>query len=375
MGDELNLESEQVYTAQDEFDEDEMFPEKFYYPSLERLRIILMGFMCINLFTIPSTGVWSYIQTICGFAPIAFFILSGYLVLRDDEEDKLERIKRAIKRTAFAFFTMAAVYVAMNLIYYQVNGIDIMPLLIRKRFWFNMIVLDVWQFKIGGLIWYVQSLLYAYIVVYFLEKLRILKLDWLIFIILFAVALLCGELCGVIKWKILGYSFLPGNFFNRALPYVILGRFISRRMDLFAVIPRAIYWLGIPFGVFLCVFEILLFETSEVSGYYGHLIGMAVIAFSACLLAIQNDIEIEGFEAWLGLTRGYTNIIYYICQPVSLVLGVVIVKLLGRFDKELMTITLSFLGVITFAVCLLIVLLIARIGRRKTSVSNDEQEN
>lgn len=29
MGDELNLESEQVYTAQDEFDEDEMFPEKF----------------------------------------------------------------------------------------------------------------------------------------------------------------------------------------------------------------------------------------------------------------------------------------------------------------------------------------------------------
>lgn len=332
--------------------------DRYYRPSLERLRIILMFFMCINLFDFPIS-IGGIVQAACGFVPIAFFILSGYLVLREDE-DRSARIARAIKRTAITFVIMTVAYFLLNVVYYYLMDANIFDLVVMPRFWFNFLVLNVWQFDIGSAIWYVQALLYAYVIIYFLEKAKLLRFDWLIFLILIAFTVVTGELCGIIKWEIAGYIYVPGNFLTRALPYTLLGCLMHRKMPSLIKRSRFLYVFGVVFGIFLVFAEILVFGFFKVPGYYGHAVGMGVTAFSVCMLAFQNSSDGPGFEAVLGLTRRYTNWIYYLAQPVSLVI-IVAFSLTGNV---VMANVQNYMGIITFVVCFFIAWVMSFIGRR-----------
>ncbi len=328
----------------------------YYRPSIKMLRIILMFFMCINLLGFP-TAVGGYVQTICGFVPLAFFILSGYLVLRESE-NRSKRIVRAIKRCAIVFAALAVVYFAINFFYYQALGTNIFSAFASKRLWFNFVVLNVWPFDIGGAIWYVQALLYAYIIIYFLDKWNLLKFDWLIAVVLIVFTVVTGELAGFIRWEFLGYTYVPGNFLTRAMPYVLLGSFIHRKMERLATVWRLWYLCGVFVGIALTVGEILPLGYLDVPGYYGHLIGMGVTAVSVCMLAFQDYFPEPGFEAILDMPRQCINCIYYLCQPVSVGISL----LLSAAGKELFAMSVGFMGVITFIVCLFLAWLISRIG-------------
>ena len=350
------MDTETTINALEPEQQEQPEPPVFFYPSIERLRIILMFFMCINLFGFP-TMFGEFVKTICGFVAPAFFILSGFLVLRE-EEDRPNRIRRAIKRCALVFGILLVVYFAINFVYYRLLGVNIFSAFASKRFWFNFLVLNVWQFDIGGAIWYVQALLYAYIIIYFLEKWNLLRFDGLIAAVLILFTVLTGELSGLFPWEILGYTYLPGNFLTRALPYVLLGSFIYKKMPALLKVGRLWYWLGILLGVILSVAEILLLGFGGVPGYYGHLIGIGITAFSVCMLAFQDDVLDPGFECVLAIYRWQINCIYYICQPLS----VGIVLLLSIVAKNYFAYLTGFMGIITFVVCLLIVLVISRIS-------------
>ncbi|MDO4983646.1 MAG: acyltransferase [Eubacteriales bacterium] len=332
-----------------------------YLPGVERLRIILMFLMCIDLF--GSTG--GLLSMFCGFVPIAFFILSGYLVLRESEH-RSERIKRAIKRSAIVFGILAAVYFVLNLLYYRILGVNILPALAIPRFWFNFLVLNVWQFDIGGVIWYVQALLYAYIIIYFLDKWKLLKFDWLIVTVLIIFTVITGELCGVIRWEWHGYSYIPGNFLTRALPYILLGSIIRRKQSALFRFNRLFYSTGIVLGCLLMIAELFLLAAFGAQGYYGHLIGMPIVAVSVCMLAFGFGRE-EGFERVLGMSRWHTNCIYYLCQPVS----VLLVLLLTVVGNQSIGTFSGFISIMTFAVCFLISWLIAVIGRKISAKKPD----
>lgn len=347
-----------------DMDELMLEPVEYKYPSIERLRIILMGLMCINLFGFP-TSISPIIETICGFVPIAFYIISGYLVLRE-EDDRPARIKRAIKRSFIAFVSMTAVYFVINYFYYNSQGIDILQYVTDKRFLFNFLFLNVWQFKIGVVIWYVQALLYAYIIIFFLEKLRLLKFDWLFIIVLLIITVISGELSGWIKWNILDYTYLPGNFFTRALPYILLGEFIHRNKPFFASKSLYTYILGIVFGVSLSLVEVYILGLKNVEGYYGHLIGMGITAFCACCLAFKDDdFDIRLFETNLGFSRGYTNIIYYICHPVGLLIQYLLTKLFSGYGDDFLSNIIGCAGILTFAVCFFFVYLLTFSKRKE----------
>ena len=332
-------------------------PAAHYRPGLERLRLILMFFLCIDLLGFPS-AIGGFVQTFCGFVPIAFFILSGYLVLRESEH-RSERILRAIKRTAIVFGALVIVYFILNLIYYQSLGVNIFSAFKSKRVWFNFVVLNIWPFDIGTAIWYVQALLYAYIIIYFLDKWKLLKYDWLIAGVLILFTIITGELAGIIRWSFLGYNSIAGNFLTRALPYILLGCFMHRKYEKFDKLRRRYYALAILAGVILMALEILGLDLLGVSGYYGHLIGMPVIALSVCMLAIKKSGQ-SGFEKKLGMSRWHINSIYYLCQPVSI--GVAV--LLSAMDNNSFAQTSGYIGMITFLVCFGIAWLIAYIGRK-----------
>ena len=194
---------------------------------------------------------------------------------------------------------------------------------------------------------------------YLIDKWQLLRFDWLIASALLLVAMCTGELAGLIRWEFLGYQYFPGNFFNRALPYVLLGAFIYRKMAFFGAVERPWYIGGIVLGVFLSVVEMLLLAYFGVPGYYGHLIGMGVIAGSVCLLAFQDDGFTPGFEAVFGMSRWHVNCIYYLAQPVS----IVIAFLLSSIGKEVFAMSVNFMGIFTFIVCFFLSWLIACISR------------
>lgn len=336
----------------------------YYRPAIERLRIILMFFLCIDLLGFP-TMFGGIISTFCGFVPIAFFIISGYLVLRDDA-DRSKRIVRTIKRTAIVFAILLIVYFGLNFLYYRLLGVNIFDAFKQKSLYMTFAVFNVWPFDIGGAIWYVQSLLYAYIIIYFLDKLKLLKFDWIISLVLIAFTIVTGELCGLLKINIAGYSFLPGNFFTRALPYLLLGCFIHRKMYVFNKLNKLEYCGGIVIGTFLMFAELVLLSIYNVPGYYGHLFGMPIVAVSACMLAFGDMEQKDGFEASLNLTRRSTNFIYYMCQPVSVIIAFVLSFMLRNYFVEFS----GYIGIVTFLICFGIIVLVCNFTRMMRAIGS-----
>ena len=327
-----------------------------HYPSIDRLRTLLMLPMCITLFGFP-TMVGGLLKTFCGFSWIAYFLLSGFLVLREPE-GRSERIVRSIKRSALVFGILTVAYFAISFLLDS----SILVYCTDLRFWFNFLVMNVWQFSVGGAIWYVQALLYAYIILYFLNKWNLLKYDWLIAAILIAFTVITGELSGLLPWSVAGYTYVPGNFFTRALPYILLGGILYKNIKALAAVPRFVYKLGLFVGLFLVFAEILVLGIFNKVGYYGHLIGMPVTALSCCMLALQNDSPDPGFEAKLGINRWHTCFMYYFCHPVGMILTLLLLVLFG---EALPLWLLDCVGIFTFVICFLLAWPAARIGRAR----------
>lgn len=334
---------------------------KYYRPSLERLRIILMGLICIYLYGFP-TKFGDFIQTVCGFVPLAFYIISGYLVLRQSE-NRSKRILRAIKRSAVAFVTMTVVFFILSYIYNLNQGVNILPSLQTKDFWYNFIFLNVWPFEIGKALWYVQALLYAYIIIFILDKLKLLKFDWIFFSVLLIITVFGGEFNGLFPWNIKGYTYIPGNFLTRALPYILLGAFIHRKAGFFRKISRTAYVVGFVCGIVLIALEQLVLAMLGYDGYYGHLIGMGVMAFSVCMIAIKAENK-SGFEERLGLKRGYTNIIYYINAPVCMMFVLLIPQMRKIFEQSVIDNFFSYISIVTFVISFFTAWVIANLSKR-----------
>ncbi|MCQ2426096.1 MAG: acyltransferase [Lachnospiraceae bacterium] len=341
-----------------------------YKPAVKRLRLLLMFFLCIDLFGFPiiisSLAEASvYVQKVCGFVPLAFYIISGYLVLRDDE-DRSARILRTIKRSAIVFGVMTVAYLIVNYAYYTLLGAgnEMLVSLTNLRGWFNFLVLNVWQYDIGNSIWFVQGILYAYVIIYFLDKWKLLKYDWLISLLFILAAVATGELSGLLNFNILGYEFIPGNFLTRALPYLLLGRCIHRNIHRFTKVKKWVWLIAGLVGVVLVVGEIYLLNLSGAVGYYGHLIGMLVIAVCLCVPAFLKRGSAEGIERKLKMTRQDINVIYYICEAVYAAATVGLGLFMGAVGQyEYFPLVFTWIGVITFVVSFLIAWLISWLKR------------
>ena len=329
-----------------------------YRNSVQKLRLLLMFFLCIDLFGLP-TIYGSFAQAACRFAPLSFFILSGYFVLRDSE-NRSERILRTIKRSAIVFAILVPVYLAVNFAYYTLNGMDFFAPFLSGQAWLDFLLFNLWPFDIGNAIWYVQAYLYAYIILYFLEKKDLLRYDWLIAGACIVLAVLTGELTGVLKFNVFGYEYFPGNFLTRALPYLLIGSLMRRKFKLLNRVPMQWYAVFCLIGTALVVAEIFALSIADAVGYYGHLVGMGVLAVSACMIALKDDREATKFEKKFRLSRRDTAVIYYCSQPVAYGLAILLKISLPQYFDDLAGV----IGLATFVVCFVIMLPVAFIRRK-----------
>ena len=343
-------------------------PRPEYNQSIQLMKLLLMPFVCFWAFGFPD-GL-RIVETISGFVVPTFFVLSGYCVLEPNRKMRLEKLKRAIARDAIFFAQIFVVYLAINVVYFILTKSFDPGALLSKRLWFNLIVLNVWPLPIGENIWFIQALLYAYIILFFADKLKILKFYRIYLIVLFVFMILVGELAGVIHFNILGYSFIPGGAITRALPYLLLGMFLRGIKEKLEKIPFFVWLILLVAGGAAAYGEAYLLSVAGKLVSLGHFFGYALMAVAICGLCIAwEDMFMTPFSFHGGEIG---KVIYVAHNPLYYIL----LLLVAIFVPQNLNMAMAFGGVFVFVVGLIlgILVVIGKIIAANLTIDKDEEE-
>ena len=277
------------------------------------IRLILMLFICIWAFGSPEpTGI---LNSISGFAIPAFFVLSGYYVLDTQREVRMQKVLRKIKRTALCFAFVFLFYVTLNV---PVMLLNHMTIAFSKRMFFEFFVMNLWPLPIGDNIWFIQAMLYAYLLIFVADKLKLLRFYRVALIILFIFMLLTGEFSGVIRFNVLGYPYIPGNWLTRALPYILLGKLLRDKKKTLMNIQFWKYLIAFVVGGGLVLLEILILAWTGNIRYEAHMIGFGIMAVAICGLAIS--IPLSNGNRIIHFDSAISGLIYILMNPIYYVL-------------------------------------------------------
>lgn len=310
------------------------------------LKFFLMPFICFWSFGFPD-GV-GLVAALSGFAIPAFFILSGYFVLVEHRYIRMKKLTRAIQRALLTFGLMAVCYFLLNLALLTMDGVEWMPEVITRRTMFNFFVLNLWPFNIGANIWFIQALLYAYVILLIVNWFWGMKYYKLIMAASMIFMLLAGELAGVIGFRIYDYTYIPGGFLTRALPYVLLGRFLREKTEWLKTVKGWVYVLVFVLGAGLAFGEIYWLVRIGKLVYQGHMMGFGVMAAAVCGWAVSRPQMKRTFFSSQG--GKYAKRIYALANPVYY--GMLLLTSLAL--PQFYGIAARFAGIIVYAVCLLL---------------------
>lgn len=340
-----------------------------YYPSLNTLRLVCILLLIPASFGLPFAS-FSYIQPILYFTQPMLFTLYGYILFRNGRVNYAGYIRKLL----IVFVLMLVVYLPLSLQYRWLMG-ESLSSMFRKRRIFEFVVLNIWPSPPGAPIWMVQSSLYALIILAVLDKLRLLKYDRLLCVLLFVIAFLIGEGAGLIRFSFLGYSFIPGNFLTRALPYILLGKLLGERGERLAALPPFVLLLGIAVSVVLCYAELFGFSALGKLVYSTHLVGYIPLCASLLILLTQPGPIPEAMI----IDRIHRNagfVIYAVYSPAAY--GLLLYAMKYRNEA-----VLNGVGLLTLVGCILIGFAAAFIGdeikalryRRRAMLEEETEDN
>ena len=322
---------------------------------VDRLKLLLMPAVCVLSFGLPGT-LGSAVRDLCRSAPLAFYILCGFFVLTEDDEERHQKLRRSIRSTGIFFILLTVLYLGLNALVFALQGVNWVRDVLTKRVLFNFVMLCVWPFQTGECLWFIQSLFYAWVLLWLLDLHGHLPLFILpLFLVTTVLMLLGGEFAGLIRVNLFGYVYIPANAVTRALPYLLLGALLRRHSErLFLVNP--LLWGGLlVLGIVLALVEILLLSYSGKLVYVGHTIGSGLMAVALCCIALVHPEEELG--SVFCHARCLSRFIYAFHQPVGFFLPVV----LALFGEKLAYVVLSFGGIAVFIFTLLPALLVGAI--------------
>ena len=336
------------------------------YESIDFLKVLLLACVTISTYTfIELTN--SPVIPMLSFASGTFFLIYGYFVLRDDEEFST-RVKQSIRKAAIAFVICMVVYFALVCGSFMLTG-DNLTVLFTKRSIFEFVVLNIWQPYLGGNIWIVQSVLYSLIIFYFLNKWKLLKYDTILMIVLFVITTLIGEACRLINFHVLGYYYISGNFFTRAMPYMLLGRIIYRlrTRGVFRKIKNWMWAVLFFVGVAMALIEFYGLMSMGKLAYVNHMLGYILMSISAFMffLTIKRKFRFGKYYDAIGKAGYY--IYSVVAQAIYLFLVFVFSDQFGALAP--------YLGLFTLIVTLILGTIYARIKNREIITPEGEDED
>lgn len=343
-------------------------PRPEYNQCTQLMKLLMMPFVCFWAFGFPDgRGI---VETISGFVVPAFFVLSGYCILFPGQEMRQKKLKRAIARSAIFFAQLFIVYIGLNVIYFILLGGFNAGALLSKRLWFNFFVLNLWPLPIGDNIWFIQALLYAYIILLIVDKLKLLKFYKVFLIVLFLLMLFTGELAGVIHFNILGYTFIPGGAITRALPYLLLGMFLREIKVKLVTVPLWVWLILLALGGGAAYGEAYLLSYTGKLVSLGHFFGYGLMAVAVCGLCIAWDNMIMTPFSFHG--GEIAKVVYAVHNPVYFIFMIFVAL---RMPQN-MNIAVSFGAIFTLVVSLIlgVLVIIGKIIAANLTIDKDEEE-
>ncbi|MBR3144946.1 MAG: hypothetical protein IKF53_03520 [Clostridia bacterium] len=302
-----------------------------YYSRSDSLRFLLIPFIYIVLLGLPGK-YGNYIQTYCNFIAQTFYIMYGFFTLVPDKEKRLERLKRKLKDALKLFAIMFISHLVLSILYlWLTNSLGALfgSASVIKHSVFNFFVLNVWPLPVGNSIWFVQSLVYAYIFFIIAEKIGLSKFYVPLLIILSIFTLCTGEFAAFFGFPYRGYPFIPGGAVTRAIPYMLIGMLIRKNVDYLPKIKQFVYVIMFFVGLLLAVGEVELLKHIGKLVYLGHTIGFGVMAVSLCCFTLSKAKERKGFISNHG--RNYSRRMYALCQPVALVCWIITLLVIPKY--------------------------------------------
>ena len=277
------------------------------------LRFLMIPLACFLCFGSPDPlGLTALLSR---FVPPAYFILSGHSTLLHRREVRLSVLRHEVKRTFRFFAAMLLCLLLLNAVYLTAQGAGGLSELLSLRQWFDFLVLNIWPFPIGDGIWFIQSMFHAYVILYLLDRLNLLRFYGALLLPGLALTVLTGELAGVVGFSVAGHAFLPAGTFTCALPYMLLGMLLRSRADALRELPGELFASGFLLGAMLGVAEWAALLWTGRLVYEGHMLGFGLMAVSVCcffLFTVPKKVK-DSFAARNGKTCA--RIVYAIAQP------------------------------------------------------------
>ena len=282
--------------------------------SIDAFRLVAAFFVVVIHFSFlgeVGNAVWinSY------FAVPWFFIVAG-LFLDLESDQALDKIKKRIKHIGIIFIVTAIVYFLINCIYFGViegKGLHWLVDSLTVKNIIKFLALNVWPFEIGGAIWFLQAMLYTYILFFILLKLKInfLKYELLIIVIFLLLNAVVGEFSTIFKIHV-----IMANFFTRGIPYILLGHYINRKSESLKTVSNVVCILLMILSVILTTTEYYGLKSLGVLFYTGHYQGNTLMAIALVILLLNNP---NWFRERKAVEWGmkYSLMIYLVHQPLG----------------------------------------------------------
>lgn len=187
----------------------------------------LKGIACIGVVFIHVAfpgQIGVIIGVLSRFAVPLFFMISGYFAYNEYGNAKniiIRRAKKILRITIYSLFLYILFTLASCTYNHSLNYI--IKLLSYISLWVKMLILGNFDVFYAPHLWFLPSLLYAYLVLYIVDVKNLYKLAYKCIPLLFILRIL---VCIITETFNMSWH-LNSNFFVCALPYLLLGNYIA----------------------------------------------------------------------------------------------------------------------------------------------------
>lgn len=254
--------------------------------------LAVFGVICIHCSVYKIGFKGTVIDSLFRFAVPVFFLTSGFYSYFDNNEKAVRKYKTRIEKLLVLFLISNVIYFIFDC--YVTGNYNILAKLIEM-----FSISNCYKYLIFNVsptyahLWFIQALIYCYIIFLIMSRLNIPhdKLYSYIPLLLLG-AIFIGEISCLMGFKFSYYFYR--NFLFMGLPFFTMGYLIHDKKDKFTNISDRTIYITIILSCCLTVLEALTVSKSEI--YIGTIF-LSVMLIVWCIKHPDRDIKIIG---WIG---------------------------------------------------------------------------
>lgn len=257
----------------------------------------ICAYLVISLHA-PIGAFSEIITTLAQISVPIFFMVTGYFLYVQEQEQLKKRLESSIKKVAILWLIINPIMAAIG--WYRI------PLFYQWITWSKWILMG--HHPLYGHLWYITSLLQTLIVFYILTRLKLSKYLYL-GIVFWLLRIVFADLRPIIFGS--PDTMLSCNFLMTGIPYMATGILIKQFIVQFQKISSLVSVLGVIVAIGLAIVAAYVLPSASPWGYVLKLLCKIILIFSCFLLALRYPhVGANSMAEYIGKTLS-ANIYYW----------------------------------------------------------------